>query len=515
MAATQTVPQHPQHCNFAPIFPRQGVITLFGYGIKVHVDRGHLTIQDGIGADRREARLPRVGHGLKRLVVIGSDGLVSLSALRWLADQDAAFVMLERDGSVLATTGPVRPSDARLRRAQALANDSGTAIQLAIKLIDHKLAGQERMARERLKNFAVADGIGKFRRGLESVRRLEAVLSIEANSALAYGSAWSKLPIQYPRTDLVRVPGHWQTFGARISPLTGSPRLAVNPPNAVLNYLYAILESEARLAAAELGLDPGLGVLHRDMPNRDSLACDLMEPVRPLVDAYVFDWLNRGPLRREWFFEQANGNCRLMGPFAAQLSETAAAWRKAVSPYAEEAAKIFWQGRPKRSQFSLLPTRLTQARRSQAKGGNPGATGPVLPKVRSRCSVCGGAVTTGSLYCVKCVPLVNRENLLKQATLGRIATHSASAEALRSATQAKQAEALRQWNPLDLPKWLDEDVYRRDILPCLSKFTVKAIRLTLGISHPYATLIRRGMTIPHPRHWMSLAKLTGCEKRAL
>ena len=162
-----------------------------------------------------------------------------------------------------------------------------------------------------------------------------------------------------------------QTFGARVSPLTGSPRLAVNPPNALLNYLYAVLESEARLAAAELGLDPGLGVLHKDTPNRDSLACDLMEPVRPVVDAYVFDWLNRGPLRREWFFEQPNGNCRLMGSFAAQLSETAAAWRKAVSPYAEEAAKIFWQGRLKRSPLTCLPTRLTQARRSRAKAGCP------------------------------------------------------------------------------------------------------------------------------------------------
>jgi hypothetical protein len=47
--------------------------------------------------------------------------MVSLAALRWLADQDAAFVMLDRDGSVLATTGPVRSSDAKLRRAQALA----------------------------------------------------------------------------------------------------------------------------------------------------------------------------------------------------------------------------------------------------------------------------------------------------------------------------------------------------------------------------------------------------------
>jgi CRISPR-associated endonuclease Cas1 len=430
------------------MLPRHGVITLFGYGTKVHVDRGHLTIQDGIGPDRREARLPRVGHGLRRLVVIGSDGMVSFAALRWLADQSAAFVMLERDGSVLATTRPVRPSDARLRRAQALADSNGTAIQLAIELITKKLAGQEKVARERLNNLVVAESIAKLRSGLQSVRRLEAVLSIEASAALAYWSAWSNLEIQYPRIDLRRVPDHWQTFGARVSPLTGSPRSAVNPPNAVLNFLYAILESEARLAAAELGLDPGLGVLHKDTPNRDSLACDLMEPVRPLVDAYVFDWMNRGPLRREWFFEQANGNCRLMGSFAAQLSETAAAWRKAVSLYAEEAARIFWQGRPKRSPLTYLPTRLTQARRTRAKAGNLVVNAAAIPKTQPRCPICGAALTTGSKYCVNCVPLVNRENLLEQAKLGRIATHSASAEARRSATQSKQAQALRKWKAL-------------------------------------------------------------------
>ena len=46
--------------------------------------------------------------------MIGSDGPITLAALRWLADQDASFVMLDPDGSVLATTGPVRPSDAKL-----------------------------------------------------------------------------------------------------------------------------------------------------------------------------------------------------------------------------------------------------------------------------------------------------------------------------------------------------------------------------------------------------------------
>src|SRR5207245_3484561 len=134
VAATQTVHQltNPRNSSTgiaSSLTPRHGVVTLFGYGITVNVDRGHLIIKDGIGAARSEARFPRVGHGLRRLVVIGSDGIVSLAALRWLADQNAGFVMLDRDGSVLATTGPVRPSDARLRRAQALAHQSGAALQ--------------------------------------------------------------------------------------------------------------------------------------------------------------------------------------------------------------------------------------------------------------------------------------------------------------------------------------------------------------------------------------------------
>ena len=95
MAAIQTVPEVLLDGKSpALVVPRHGVLTLFGFGIRVYVERGHLTIEDGIGAERRKARFPRVGHSVRRLVMIGSDGMVSLSALRWLADQDAAFIML-------------------------------------------------------------------------------------------------------------------------------------------------------------------------------------------------------------------------------------------------------------------------------------------------------------------------------------------------------------------------------------------------------------------------------------
>jgi CRISPR-associated endonuclease Cas1 len=164
----------------------------------------------------------------------------------------------------------------------------------------------------------------------------------ESQAARAYWSAWNNLAIQFPKADAKRTPDHWQTFGSRLSPLTASPRLAVNPPNAMLNYLYALLESEARLALAALGLDPGIGVLHNDLRTRDSLASDLMEPIRPKVDAFLLDWTGRTPLRREWFFEQRDGNCRLMSSLASRFSETSEIWARALAPFAEGIVRTLW-----------------------------------------------------------------------------------------------------------------------------------------------------------------------------
>ena len=133
MAATQTVPQTVQSRNSDQITAMSGVVTLYGYNSSASVDRGHLVLHDGVGMNRRQGRFPRVRHGLKRLVVIGSTGMVTFEALRWLSVQDVGFLMLDRDGSVLAVSGPVGPSDARLRRAQSLAHHSGVAVQIAAR----------------------------------------------------------------------------------------------------------------------------------------------------------------------------------------------------------------------------------------------------------------------------------------------------------------------------------------------------------------------------------------------
>jgi CRISPR-associated endonuclease Cas1 len=340
MAATPTVSQGLHSRNF--LVPRHGVLTLYGYGISVNVDRGHLVVKDGIGRDRYEGRFARVGHGLRRLIVIGSDGCVSLAALRWLAAQKAAFVMVERDGSQIAATGPVGPSDARLRRAQALARNTHIATDIALELITQKLAGQEQIARDRLNDEKRADAIAVARASLASAETIESIRLLEAQAAAAYWSTWRNVKIAFPQTDLIRVPEHWLSFGTRKSPLTASPRLAANPANAILNYLYTLLESEARLAAVALGLDPGIGFLHADTDCRDSLASDLMEAVRPHIDAYLLDWIRRQPFCREWFCEKPDGNCRLSSEICVRLSETSQTWGALVDAGTSGPAAVDW-----------------------------------------------------------------------------------------------------------------------------------------------------------------------------
>jgi len=489
------------------ITPRLGVVTLFGYGIQVRVDSGHLILEDGIGADRRYAQFPRVGHGLERLVTIGPDGVVSLAALRWLADQRASFLMLDRSGSVLVATGPTRKGDVHLRRAQALARQSGAGMQITRDLIDKKLLGQEQVARNQLGDSAAADAIGKLRAEIPSMASFDSIRLLESQAGAFYWAAWRCVQIQFPRQDLPRVPEHWRTFQARRSPISGSARLAVCPVNSILNYLYAVLEAEARLAATALGLDPGLGFLHADAAHRDSLAADLMEPVRSQVEAFVLDRILHEPIRREWFFEQRDGNCRLMAPFAARLSETAQTWRRALAPLAESVARVLWSKIPKHAQHKPIATRLTQKSRREAKSAPSESPPARVLRRQNLCRGCGSNIRPGAIHCASCAVTSTTERIKNAALSGRVAALSNSAKASRSATQRRHASQRKNWSASDQPSWLTEEAYRQKIQPLLANIRNSTIMAALGVSLPYAVDIRHGKRIPHPRHWLKLAEL--------
>lgn len=55
---------------------------------------------------------------------------------------------------------------------------------------------------------------------------------------------------------------------------------------------YVISQGEVRRSILQRGLDPALGFLHASQSGRESLALDILEPLRPEVDLFVLTLLD-------------------------------------------------------------------------------------------------------------------------------------------------------------------------------------------------------------------------------
>ena len=106
---------------------------------------------------------------------------------------------------------------------------------------------------------------------------------LESSAGRNYWQTWARVPVTFESDWQRAIPDHWRLAGPRTSAAEEKKRArkATTPVHAILNYTYAILETEATIAAHKLGFDPSLGLMHVDQRYRSSLAADLMEPVRP------------------------------------------------------------------------------------------------------------------------------------------------------------------------------------------------------------------------------------------
>jgi len=321
----------------------------------VYVERGHLIVEDGIADERRRTRFNRATSGLSRLVVVAHTGFVTLEALRWLDDIGAAFVQIDADGKVIASSAPARHHDARLRRAQVLAADATSGRTIMVELLRTKLERQAQIAdqlshlrahaRKNGDGVSVAEAIRAVAQQLIPRLSYARLRALEAIAGRYYWTTWALVPVQFAGSWGERVPEHWRTAGPRTSPIDKKmPRRAATPVHAMLNYGYAILEAEAILACHAAGLDPALGLMHTDARYRGSLATDLMEPVRPVVDAYVLGLIEGRRLGRREVTETPEGVCRIGPPVAQELAMQAPTLRAALKLQARDLTKALIAG---------------------------------------------------------------------------------------------------------------------------------------------------------------------------
>lgn len=497
---------------------RNGVCIADGYGVQVKIRSKHLVVSDGIGHYRRERRFPRAGHNLKRLIVLGHEGLVSFEALRWLSDVGISFVHIDRDGEILTASGRLGRDEPKLRRAQALATSNATGRDAARFLLGSKIKGQLANLTEAELSPKAIEQVRTALEWLETTESFEEILYAESMAAAAYWRAWSELPIRFGKRDLVGLPEGWSTFGTRRSALTGSARLATNPANAILNYLYSLVEAEARIACLACGLDPGLGFFHKDQESRDSLALDLMEAVRPSVDRYVLQMLKNRTFRAADFCETRKGVCRVLSPLSHELAETTTTWAKMLAPVCEQVVRLLTPARTPKVKTICTP--LTQANRSAGRDAvrkNPKPKNQLsLPSVVSACKSCGIVLDDPDrVYCDDCLPEFRKEQLpqfekvgvaalAKLRAEGRDPAHTEEAKAVVAKSVSEQRRAVLAWNANN--ERPGEETYLKEILPLVERGTLPQLMKATGLSIKYCADIRKGR-VPHPRHWEALRGL--------
>jgi CRISPR-associated endonuclease Cas1 len=417
------------------------------------------------------------------------------------------------------STEPVR--DGRLRRAQAVAGLTDAGLVLARDLIGAKLAGPAAVARSRLGAADPAAALDDLAGTARDASKVELVRRAEAQGASMYWQAWTETTMSFATKDQGRVPAHWRSFDTRRSLTNVSgPRYATDPTNAIVNYLYRLVEVEARFACLTMGLDPLLGVLHVDDRNRDSLPLDLMEPVRPIVDAWVIDLLEQQVFRRSDFHERSDGVVSVLAPTTHQLSETMAMWATALAPWAEQATRVFAETSP---YDVAVPTRLTQRNRLSKPSRIPSAlpdAGRAELRVARRCADCGVPTKGQRKLCDPCLAAAKVRSAEKaklrsqaarkrrQATGQSDPTWSREVNQSRSKTMRQQKAERDAWEAEHHGEHWDPADFE-PVRLALADIPMSAIMAATGLSRASCVSIRTGRQSCHPRHWAKLADLVG------
>lgn len=121
---------------------------------------------------------------------------------------------------------------------------------------------------------------------------VEEIIGIEGNCAQSYFSVFDKL-ITNPKVPF--------SFELR------TKRPPLDPINALMSFVYTLATAEYAAALETVGLDSYIGFCHTLRSGRSSLACDLVEEARCIVERFVISMLNLQIVGEKDFEKQISG----------------------------------------------------------------------------------------------------------------------------------------------------------------------------------------------------------------
>lgn len=123
--------------------------------------------------------------------------------------------------------------------------------------------------------------------------------------------------------------------------------------NCLLNYGYGVLYGKVEGALIKAGLDPYVGVMHREDYNRPVLVFDVIEKFRIWIDFVVFKLLQQEVINEDCYIIKADGSYWLDGLGKRILIQ-------AINDYFDEVVNISNLNRSRLNHINVFATKLAQ-----------------------------------------------------------------------------------------------------------------------------------------------------------
>jgi len=302
-------------------------LLISGFGTSIYVEKRKLTVYNKIEGKKDEFYPHKITYD--GIIIDGHTGNITFEAMRWLSKHNINLTLLNWNGQILANVMPEQPKSGKLRIKQYQKYlDSQMRFEIALNIVQVKVK-QSLNLLEELSEFYESIDIVDIRKSVEKEDLF--LLKIMKNSENQDISKSIKQLMTYEG----RIAGIYLenltaifnqlnpefNFTGRKNKTNSRNYNASDEINALLNYGYAILESEIRKAINSVGLDYSIGFLHEVNQSRTPLVYDIQELFRWIIDVSVIQLLEEKKIKKSDFIITENYHTRLGENVAKMLIE--------------------------------------------------------------------------------------------------------------------------------------------------------------------------------------------------
>lgn len=312
----------------------------------------------GISLSREnEAFVVKTNDGQKRVPVSGVSSIlinkgaqITSDAIQLAIENEVEVVFLDKVGEPIGRVWSAKyGSISTIRKGQLQFSYSFKAVDWIKEMIQKKIENQQALllmmvSYDMKYETEVQATITQLETNISKIKKLTGNLVRDVeNSLRGLEGLSSKV---YFETMNLFLPEQY-----RFEQRTQHP--AMDIVNALLNYAYGVLYSKVEGALIATGIDPYIGILHRDNYNRPVLVYDVIEQYRIWVDYVVYSLVMHNTISEDYYSVKDDGSYWLESLGRRVLIQ-------ALNDYLDEIVSIKGVSRSRLNHISLYAQDLAQ-----------------------------------------------------------------------------------------------------------------------------------------------------------